>query len=143
MNLQEIEKLMVMVEQSSFTKFSYQNGAEKISFSRVSPSADKVFVPPYPPAEPDNDASKNRQEEDIYVVAPMVGTFYSAPDADSPAFVNIGDHVKSGQTVCVIEAMKLMSKIESEQEGIIEAILVSNEQKVEYGQPLFKIRSKS
>ena len=69
-----------------------------------------------------------------------MGTFYSAPAPDAPAYVKIGDHVKKGQTVCILEAMKLMNEIESDYDCQIEAVLVSNEQKVEYGQPLFRVR---
>ena len=76
----------------------------------------------------------------MYITSPIVGTFYSAAAPDVPAFVRVGDHVKSGQTVCILEAMKLMNEIQCEYDCEIEAILVSNEQKVEYGQPLFRVK---
>ena len=79
-------------------------------------------------------------EDESYITSPIVGTFYSAPAPDAPAFVRVGDTVKAGQTVCILEAMKLMNEIESEFDCEIEAVLVSNEQKVEYGQPLFKVK---
>lgn len=74
------------------------------------------------------------------VVSPMVGTFYTSPSPDKPVFVKVGDKVKKGQTVCIIEAMKLMNEIESEHDGEIVKILVNNEDMVEFGQPLFLIK---
>lgn len=74
------------------------------------------------------------------IVSPMVGTFYVSSSPDKPAFVKIGDKVKKGQTICIIEAMKLMNEIESEHDGEIAEILVDNEEMVEYGQPLFLIK---
>ncbi|MDF3835562.1 acetyl-CoA carboxylase biotin carboxyl carrier protein [Cupriavidus basilensis] len=73
------------------------------------------------------------------VTSPMVGTFYRAPSPGAAAFVNVGDTVKEGQTVCIIEAMKLLNEIESDKAGVIKEILVENGQAVEYGQPLFII----
>lgn len=74
------------------------------------------------------------------IVSPMVGTFYGSPSPDKPAFVKVGDKVKKGQTVCIIEAMKLMNEIESDHDGEIVKILVNNEQMVEFGQPLFIVK---
>ena len=72
--------------------------------------------------------------------SPLVGTFYAAPSEDAPAFVKVGDIVKKGQILAIVEAMKLMNEIESDFDCDIEAVLVSNEQKIEYGQPLFKVK---
>jgi len=77
---------------------------------------------------------------DNVVTCPLVGTFYSSPSPDAEDFVKVGDHVKKGQVIGIVEAMKLMNEIESEYDGIVEAILVKNEETVEYGQPLFRIR---
>jgi acetyl-CoA carboxylase biotin carboxyl carrier protein len=85
-------------------------------------------------------APEAAEEEKVFITSPIVGTFYSAPSPDAPAFVKVGDHVKNGQTVCILEAMKLMNEIQAEYDCEIEAVLVSNEQKVEYGQPLFRVR---
>ena len=74
------------------------------------------------------------------VESPLVGTFYSAPAEDAESFVKVGDRVEKGQTLGIVEAMKLMNEIESEYDGIVEEILVKNEETVEYGQPLFRIR---
>lgn len=76
----------------------------------------------------------------VQVVSPMVGTFYAQPAPDKPPYVKVGDKVKKGQTLCIIEAMKLMNEIESEYDGEIIEVLVNNEDMVEYGQPLFTIR---
>lgn len=74
------------------------------------------------------------------LVSPMVGTFYSQPSPDKPAFVKVGDKVRKGQTICIIEAMKLMNEIESEHDGEIVKVFVGNEEMVEYGQPLFLMK---
>ena len=74
------------------------------------------------------------------ITSPLVGTFYSASSPDADPFVKEGDTVKKGQVLGIIEAMKLMNEIESEFDGVVEAVLVSNEEVVEYGQPLFRIR---
>lgn len=86
------------------------------------------------------DASKTILEENVFVVkSPIVGTMYTSPSADAKNFVKVGSKVKIGDTLCILEAMKLMNEIESEVEGEIVEVLVSNEDMVEYGQPLFKI----
>ena len=83
---------------------------------------------------------EEEEEEQLFITSPIVGTFYSAPAPDAPAFVKVGEQVKNGQTVCILEAMKLMNELQSEFDCEIEAVLVSNEQKVEYGQPLFRVK---
>ena len=77
---------------------------------------------------------------DNQILCPLVGTFYTAPSPEAENFVKVGDHVKKGQVLGIVEAMKLMNEIESEYDGVVEAILVKNEEMVEYGQPLFVIR---
>ena len=84
--------------------------------------------------------AEEEAEDETYITSPIVGTFYSAPSPEAKAFVKVGDRVKAGQTVCILEAMKLMNEIESDFDCEIEAVLVSNEQKIEYGQPLFKVK---
>ena len=81
-------------------------------------------------------------EEEIeeFITSPIVGTFYSAVSPETPAFVRVGETIKKGQPVCIVEAMKLMNEINCDFDCEIEAILVSNEQKVEYGQPLFRVK---
>ena len=73
------------------------------------------------------------------ITSPLVGTFYSSPSPDAPSFVNVGDRVKKGQVIGIIEAMKLMNEIESDYDGVVTEILIKNEETVEFGQPLFRI----
>jgi acetyl-CoA carboxylase biotin carboxyl carrier protein len=94
------------------------------------------------PAENVSKAADKQAEEvnSLKIVSPMVGTFYASQSPDKPAFVKVGDKVKKGQTVCIIEAMKLMNEIESEHDGEIIKVMVNNEQMVEFGQPLFLVK---
>ena len=95
------------------------------------------------PSNPDKEEERKKTTDigsDKVVVSPLVGTFYSASSPDAAPFVQVGDTVKKGQVLGIIEAMKLMNEIESEYDGVVEAILVENENVVEYGQPLFRIR---
>ena len=139
MDLKKIEKLVEIVEKSSMLEFSIQEGDLKIRMSRRgsadTPGERVMPVRTEPPAE--------ETVEENYIISPIVGTFYSAPSPDAKPFVKVGDVVKAGQTVCILEAMKLMNEIESDYDCEIEAVLVSNEQKVEYGQPLFKVKKLS
>ncbi|MEL6381381.1 MAG: acetyl-CoA carboxylase biotin carboxyl carrier protein [Cyanobacteria bacterium J06626_18] len=98
------------------------------------PSA--IAAPPTPPATPPRAADPNLLE----ITSPMVGTFYRSPAPEEPAFVGVGDRIQSGQTVCIIEAMKLMNELESEVSGEIVEILVDNAEPVEFGQPLMRVR---
>ena len=125
MDLQQIEKLVQIIENSSMLEFSIQEGDTKIKMSRRGTAG----VP-----------GEEEAEDETYITSPIVGTFYSAPSPEAKAFVKVGDRVKAGQTVCILEAMKLMNEIESDFDCEIEAVLVSNEQKIEYGQPLFKVK---
>ena len=148
MDLEKIEGLVKIIENSSLTKFTYKEGDMKITMSKLDHPLVVVTgsVPtaaPAPAAAPAGEESKSEEEEEdekLFIVSPIVGTFYSAPAPDAPAFVKVGDQVKNGQTVCILEAMKLMNEIQSEFDCEIEAVLVSNEQKVEYGQPLFRVK---
>ena len=140
MDLQQIENLVQIIENSSMLEFSIQEGDTKIKMSRRGtmgvPGEAAVTVAQTAPAAPlEEDA-----EDETYITSPIVGTFYSAPSPEAKAFVKVGDRVKAGQTVCILEAMKLMNEIESDFDCEIEAVLASNEQKIEYGQPLFKVK---
>ncbi|QHT72023.1 acetyl-CoA carboxylase biotin carboxyl carrier protein [Rhodocytophaga rosea] len=96
-------------------------------------------IPPQTPATPTPTATENKESKYIAIKSPMIGTFYRSSNPDSPMFVNVGDDVKKGQTVCIIEAMKLFNEIESEVSGKIVKILVENASPVEYDQPLFLV----
>ncbi len=140
MDLQQIEKLVQIIENSSMLEFSIQEGDTKIKMSRRGtmgvPGEAAVTVAQTAPVAP----VEEEAEDETYITSPIVGTFYSAPSPEAKAFVKVGDRVKAGQTVCILEAMKLMNEIESDFDCEIEAVLASNEQKIEYGQPLFKVK---
>lgn len=147
MDLEKIAGLVKIIEDSSLKEFSYKEGEIKITMSkREHPPIVTAGVPPMPAMGmsgtivPAQEKADDVEEEALFITSPIVGTFYSAAAPDVPAFVRVGDRVKEGQTVCILEAMKLMNEIQCEWDCEIEAILVSNEQKVEYGQPLFRVK---
>ena len=138
MDLEKIEKLVKIIENSTLLEFSYAQGETEIYMSKKGEGGTTVT----PPAiiAPEVTSEVEAIVEEHYIVSPIVGTFYSAATPDSKPFVSVGDKVKVGETVCILEAMKLLNEIENEAECFIEAVLVSNGQKVEYGQPLFRIK---
>lgn len=145
MDLEKIAGLVKIIEESSLTEFVYKDDDLKISMSKL--EHPPVVAAGVPMAAPQTAVSaeaegvpQKKEDEKRFITSPIVGTFYSAPAPDAPAFVKVGDRVKNGQTVCILEAMKLMNEIQSDFDCEIEAVLVSNEQKVEYGQPLFRIK---
>ena len=148
MDLEKIAGLVKIIEDSSLTEFSYEDEELKVKMSKLDhPPVVAAGVPAAPMAAPAPVAAApaapvaaEEEDEPLFITSPIVGTFYSAAAPDVPAFVRVGDQVKNGQTVCILEAMKLMNEIQCEFDCEIEAILVSNEQKVEYGQPLFRVK---
>ena len=144
MDLEKIEGLVKIIENSSLTQFTIKDGDLKITMSKLDHppvvAAGAPMMAPQMSTAPAVDAAKEEEEEQLFITSPIVGTFYSAAAPDVPAFVKVGDQVKNGQTVCILEAMKLMNEIQAEYDCEIEAVLVSNEQKVEYGQPLFRVK---
>lgn len=146
MDLEKIEGLVKIIENSSLKQFTYKDGDMKITMSKlehppvVAPGAG--FGQPYMAVTENRESTAQapEEEEKLFITSPIVGTFYSASAPDVPAYVRVGDRVKRGQTVCILEAMKLMNEIQCEWDCEIEAVLVSNEQKVEYGQPLFRVK---
>ena len=139
MDLQQIEKLVQIIENSSMLEFSIQEGDTKIKMSRRGtmgvPGEAAVTVAQTAPAAP----IEEEAEDETYITSPIVGTFYSAPSPEAKAFVKVGDRVEKGQTLGIVEAMKLMNEIESDYSGTVAEILVNNQEGVEYGQPLFRI----
>ena len=144
MDLEKIEGLVKIIEESSLNEFTYKDKDVKITMSKLDhPPVVAAGVPVAAPASAAVNTSVEAAEEEddtLFITSPIVGTFYSAAAPDVPAFVKVGDQVKAGQTVCILEAMKLMNEIQSHYDCEIEAVLVSNEQKVEYGQPLFRVK---
>ena len=150
MNVEQIEKLVEIIEKSSLTEFSYKDDEVKITMSKldhapviaggVPMTAAPMVGAAVSTAVSVEESAEEAEDEAVLITSPIVGTFYAAPAPDAAPFVKVGDHVKNGQTVCILEAMKLMNEIQSEFDCEIEAVLVSNEQKVEYGQPLFRVK---
>jgi len=153
MDLRKLKKLIDLVQESGIAELEITEGEERVRIARggvvnVTPlSAAAVPMAAPPPAgapAPAAAAAPAPAEpapgvEGHVVKSPMVGTFYRAPAPDAKPFIDVGGTVKEGQTICVIEAMKLMNEIEADAAGTIKAILVENGQPVEYGQALFII----
>jgi acetyl-CoA carboxylase biotin carboxyl carrier protein len=149
----EINKLVKFMEEKKLSHFELEIEGLKIKINRnPSPLPRSESIPVFPePAEPVEEESGQNQEAEpekgknnlSLITSPMVGTFYRAPDPSSSPFVEIGDPVKKNQTLCIIEAMKLMNEIEAEVDGILEQIFVENGKPVEYGQKLFAIKPQS
>ncbi len=144
MDMKKIRELVKMMEGSSLTELTLKDNEMEICLSKAAPAPVLAMpaapVPAAPAAAPAPAAPAEEEDDTLLITAPIVGTFYSSPAPDARAYVYVGDHVKKGQTVCIIEAMKLMNEIDVDYDCEIESILVSNEQKVEYGQPLFRVR---
>jgi acetyl-CoA carboxylase biotin carboxyl carrier protein len=151
MDIRKVKKLIELLEESGIAEIEIKEGEEAVRISRMPTGA---AVPQYisapmpavaaaaPPAAATAGASVphgRRKDDDNIVPAPMVGTFYSAGSPTAKPFVSVGDEVKEGQVLCIIEAMKMMNQIESDRAGRVTAIMVKNGEAVEFGQPLFVI----
>ena len=153
----QIEQLLRFMNEHNLEEFEYARGDVRIRLKKpgsnaaivVPRPAAEIIVPgavsaPAPAASPTGEASAEsdlRGGEDLFLVkSPIVGTFYGSPSPGAEAFVKIGTHVDAGQTLCIVEAMKLMNEIEAEVSGEVLRIFAENGQPVEYGQPLFGIR---
>lgn len=154
MDLRKLKKLIDLVEESGIAELEITEGEEKVKIVKTASGAKSTVTVPAPAAEPlaaavpvqasAVSAAAAQPEvpaglEGHLVKSPMVGTFYRAPAPGAKPFVEVGDSVKVGQAICVIEAMKLMNEIEADKDGIVKAILVENGQPVEYGEPLMMI----
>jgi len=149
-DIAEIRKLIKLVQSSDLTEIEIIEGEQSIRLSRQATHV--AFAAPSSPmqvaatpavtdsaaAAPAAPKAVEHSEENI-VKSPMVGTFYTASNPDSPAFVSVGSQVSKGDTLCIIEAMKLMNEIEAEYSGTVEKIFLSNASPVEYGQAIFVI----
>jgi acetyl-CoA carboxylase biotin carboxyl carrier protein len=147
MDLRKLKKLIDLVEESGISELELTEGEEKVRISRalmpaapmthyVSAPAPVAMTTTAPEAAP---AAVPAEEAGQIVKSPMVGTFYRASSPDAKSFVDIGSTINSGETLCIIEAMKLLNEIESEYSGVVKKIFVENGQPVEYGEPLFLI----
>ena len=147
MDLSELKGIITLMQKSDLTDLEIETQDLKLRLGRPSQTAVVNTQPveqvmPSTSAPPAISQSKNIEEEDIYIFkSPMVGTFYRKPSPDDPSFVSIGDTINKSSVLCIIEAMKVMNEIQSDQNGEIVEILVEDSVSVEYGQPLFKIRT--
>ena len=150
MDLRKLKKLIDLVQESGIAELEITEGEEKVKIVKgggVSISQAPLATPQQTPVTepraagaPAAPAAEPAAGQEGHVLkAPMVGTFYRSPSPDAKVFVEVGQTVKEGQTICIIEAMKLMNEIEADASGVVKAILVENGQPVEYGQPLFII----
>jgi acetyl-CoA carboxylase biotin carboxyl carrier protein len=156
MDIRKIKKLIELLEESGIAEIEIKEGEEAVRISRMptgtsalhgmptyampmaAPVAAPAQIASAPAAAAEAPAARPRANEHV-VTAPMVGTFYSAPTPGSKSFVEIGDEVKIGQTLCIIEAMKMMNQIESDKAGRVTSIMARNGDPVEFGQPLFVV----
>ena len=153
MDLRKLKKLIDLVEESGIAEIEVTEGEEKVRITRsvAAPAVQTVYAPaapvqaapaaPAPSAAPAAPATPAPAVRDLSNAqkSPMVGTFYRAASPSTPAFMEVGQTVKAGDTLCIIEAMKLMNEIEAEKSGVVKEILVENGQPVEFGEPLFII----
>lgn len=155
MDIRKIKKLIELLEESGVNEIEIREGEESVRISRKSESAAPQYVvhspqpmspAPLAPVAPQSSVSDGKDEnkstlpEGHVMTSPMVGTMYRAPSPTQPSFVEIGSQVKAGDTLCIVEAMKMLNQIEADASGTIVAILVENGQPVEFGQPLFVIK---
>lgn len=153
MDIRKVKKLIELLEESGIDELEIHEGEESVRISRYSKNAPvapapMMFAPPAAAApapvaaEPtvsEPAAPPPPQSNDHQVRSPMVGTYYSAPSPDAPDFAKVGQQVREGDVLCIVEAMKMMNQIKADTSGTIKAILVDNGQPVEYDQPLFTI----
>ena len=150
MDLRKLKKLIDLVEESGIAEIEVTEGEEKVRITRTTAAAAPVYAAPAPaaaapvaapatPAAAAPAAAPAARDLSNAQKSPMVGTFYRAPGPNAAAFVEVGQQVKVGDTLCIIEAMKLMNEIEAEKSGVVKEILVENGTPVEYGEPLFII----
>jgi len=149
MDIRKIKKLIELVEESGINELEISEGEESVRISRgaaVMQAAPMMQAAPVAAAAPIAAAAPAATEAAAPAVisghvvrSPMVGTFYASASPDSPAFVEVGQHVNAGDTLCILEAMKMMNQIEADKSGVIKEILAGNEDAIEFDQPLFII----
>jgi acetyl-CoA carboxylase biotin carboxyl carrier protein len=147
-SLGDIQDIIKLIEKGSVTHIEWTKGDEKVVLSRGSTAAPVFHAAPIAAALPaapaagakgDAKAEAKADKPGTLVNSPFVGTFYRAPAPDAAPFTDVGQKVKKGQTLCIVEAMKLMNEIECEVDGTVAEILVQNATPVEFGEPLFRI----
>ncbi len=149
MDIRKIKKLIELLEESDIGELEIKEGEESVRISRgnanVVAAPQMVAAAPVaaaPAAAPAPAPAEEKKEAVLtghIIKSPMVGTFYAAPSPGSPAFVEVGQHVKPGDVICIVEAMKMMNQIEADKAGVVEAILAEDGEPVEFDQPLITI----
>lgn len=148
MDIRKVKKLIELLEESNINEIEIKEGEESVRISRGSsvvaapiaaPVAAQAPVAAAPAAAPVEAAPEAPQTTGHVIKSPMVGTFYRSPSPSSPVFIEVGQTVKAGDVICIVEAMKMMNQIEADKAGVVEAILVEEGQPVEFDQPLVTI----
>lgn len=156
MDIRKIKRLIELLEESGVNEIEIKEGEESVRISRgvTAPAAPQTYLvggagmpapqpAPAPTAPPTSAPGSEAEEKPLpsghTVRSPMVGTFYRAPSPGAKPFVEVGQQVKVGETLCIIEAMKMLNQIESDKDGVVKAILVENAEPVEFDEPLFVI----
>ncbi|RWZ60113.1 acetyl-CoA carboxylase biotin carboxyl carrier protein [Halobacillus fulvus] len=166
LKVQEIREIIKLIDQSNIDEFCYESNGTKVTMKKnqekvaaepvtvqqpvqAQPQADQPKAPVTQPAEPKEETVQEETAQpasssnyDKEITSPMVGTFYQSPSPDQGAYVQVGDQVKEDSVVCIVEAMKLFNEIEAEVSGEIVEILAKDGELVEYGQPLFRVKTK-
>ena len=152
MDIRKVKKLIELLEESNIDEIEIKEGEESVRISRnagaaaypapapvAAPAAAPAAPAPAPAAAPAAEPEAAPMPAGHIIKSPMVGTFYRAPSPGSPSFAEVGQHVKVGDVICIVEAMKMMNQIEADKAGVIEAILVEDGQPVEFDQPMVTI----
>jgi acetyl-CoA carboxylase biotin carboxyl carrier protein len=143
MDMKKIKAVLRMLDGTDVTEFEYEDEALRVRVNRgsVAPVAPALVAAPLAASAAPAAAAPAAAEPSGHVITcPFIGTFYRAPAPDSPSFVEVGQRVEQGQTLCIVEAMKLMNEIEADVSGTVKSILVENGQPVEFGQKLFIVQ---
>ncbi len=153
MDIRKVKKLIELLDESGIAEIEIKEGEESVRISRYAKDAPAMVAAPVAVAAPGAApaaapavaapaapvAAADSEEDGFLVQAPMVGTFYASSSPDAAAYVQVGDRINEGDTLCIIEAMKMMNQIEADVSGVIKSIRVQNGEPIEYGQTLFVI----
>lgn len=141
MDIDRVEKLLQLIKDTDITEIEVEEGEWRIKLVRGDRTTSTH--PPVPPRMKEETLTfqelKQEETSAVTITSPIVGTFYRTPSPNADSFVEVGDRVRRGQVLCIIEAMKLLNEIESDVDGVVLKVLVDNESPVEYGEPLFLI----
>jgi acetyl-CoA carboxylase biotin carboxyl carrier protein len=146
-DLKELRSLLRVLAKRNVTEFEFEDEHIRLRLTRGEVARVAIRAPSQPPpahlpahASASAPAAAKSDPDAVFVTSPFVGTFYRSPSPDAPSFVEVGSSIREGQTLCIIEAMKLMNEIEADAAGTIVEILAENGKPVEFGQKLFKVR---